>query len=370
MEVNPEVAGSIKRRATLKEVAAELGVAASTVSNAYNRPDQLSGELRERVFETARRLGYAGPDPAARGLRLGRSGAVGVLYADRLSFAFADPVAVKFLEGVSMATEEAGLGMLLVPGSPRQARDPEAVMAAVVDGFVVYSMPERDPLVGAALERRLPMVMVDQRDQGEVPSVGIEDREAARSAAEHLVQLGHESFGVVSLELALDVQSGLADTSRQDSATYRTGKDRLRGYRSCLADAGIPWDAVPVYECVENLPEEGRRAGEALLSQTPRPTAILAMSDQLALGVLEAAAGRGLRIPEDLSIVGFDDIPAAASSEPPLTTVHQPHVEKGLQAGRMLIAQLDGRDIDESGLLPTELVVRGSTAPAQELAGH
>ncbi len=352
-----------ERRATLKDVAAEVRVSPATVSNAYNRPDQLSKELRERIFETARALGYSGPDPAARGLRLGRSGAVGVLYADRLSYAFADSVAVQFLEGVSTATEEAGLGMLLVPGSPRQNRDPEAVMAAVVDGFVVYSMSENDPLVGAALERRLPMVVVDQQDQREASSVGIEDDQAARSAAEHLLQLGHEDFGVVSVELALDVRSGLADTGRQAKATYQTGRRRLRGYRSAITEAGFSWETVPVYECVENLLDEGRRAGEALLSQETRPTAILAMSDQLALGVLEAAEKRGLSVPRDLSVVGFDDVPEAARADPPLTTVWQPHVEKGLRAGRVLVAKLEGRETEETILLPTELVVRGSTAP-------
>ena len=348
----------------MKGIAAELGVSPSTVSNAYNRPDQLSKDLRERIFETAQRLGYAGPDPAARGLRLGRSGAVGVLYADRLSFAFADPVAVMFLEGVSMATEEVGLGMLLVPGSPRQNRDPEAVMAAVVDGFVVYSMSENDPLVSAALERRLPMVIVDQRAQNGAPSVVVEDEVAARGAAEHLVNLGHEHFGVASLEFALDVRSGLADLRRQAATTYQTGRFRLQGYRSALEDAGLAWSNMPVYECVENLPEEGRRAAEVLLSQVRRPTAILAMSDQLALGVLEVAERRGLMVPEDLSVIGFDDIPEAARSTPPLTTVRQPHVEKGLRAGRMLVAQLEGRETEDTVLLTTELIVRGSTAPA------
>src|ERR687894_2969814 len=122
MDVNRR---SLGRRATLKEVASELGVSPATVSNAYNRPDQLSSALRERVFETARRLGYPGPDPMARGLRRRRAGAVGVLYEDRLSYAFADPAEVLFLRGVSVATEEAGLGLLLLSGAPREERDPE-----------------------------------------------------------------------------------------------------------------------------------------------------------------------------------------------------------------------------------------------------
>src|SRR3990170_4679453 len=185
MDVNRR---SLGRRATLKEVAAEVGVSPATVSNAYNRPDQLSPELRERVLETARRLGYSGPDAMARGLRRRRAGAVGVLYEDRLSYAFADPAAVLFLQGVSVATEEAGLGLLLLSG-------------AVVDGFVVYSMSDEDPLVSAALERRLPVVLVDQPRTGGLPFVGIDDEGAARTAAEHPVGLGHRHFGVVSFAL-------------------------------------------------------------------------------------------------------------------------------------------------------------------------
>ena len=134
--------GEGEQKATLKRVARELGVSPSTVSNAYNRPDQLSPDLRERVFETARLLGYPGPDPLGRGLRRQQAGAIGVLYTDRLSYAFADPAAVPFLEGVSEATEEAGLGLLLIPGAPRDKRDTSAVREAAVDGLIVFCMAE------------------------------------------------------------------------------------------------------------------------------------------------------------------------------------------------------------------------------------
>lgn len=346
----------------MKEIAAELGVAASTVSNAYNRPDQLSSQLRERVFQTARRLGYAGPDPAARSLRRRRAGAVGVLYADRLSYAFADPAAVMFLEGVSVATEEAALGLMLVPGSPRETRDPDAVMNAVVDGFVVYCLAENDPLAEAALERRLPTVLVDQPPQDGLPAVGIDDEGAARTLAEHLIGLGHTRFGIISFELTPDPRSSLADLQRQRSATYWPTRRRLSGYETALEAAGISWGDVPVYECAENRAEEGHHAAAALLSLEPRPTAILALSDQLALGAIRAAGKRGLSVPRDVSVAGFDDIPEASRSVPRLTTIRQPHVEKGLKAGRMLIAQLQGEESQESEILPSRLVVRGSTA--------
>jgi DNA-binding LacI/PurR family transcriptional regulator len=361
MDVNPR---SLGRRATLKEVAAEVGVSPATVSNAYNRPDQLSPELRERVLETARRLGYSGPDAMARGLRRRRAGAVGVLYEDRLSYAFADPAAVLFLQGVSVATEEAGLGLLLLSGAPGEERDPEAISGAVVDGFVVYSMSDEDPLVSAALERRLPVVLVDQPRTGGLPFVGIDDEGAARTAAEHLVGLGHRHFGVVSFALAPEPAGGLlADVDRQEAATYSLTRSRLRGYATAIEDASLSWEDVPVLEHFENVPEEGRKAAESLLTQEPRPTAILALSDQLALGALDAAQRFGLSVPEDVSVVGFDDVPDAARATPPLTTVHQPHVEKGLLAGRLLITQLRDEELPSPELLPTRLVVRGSTAP-------
>ena len=355
------------RRATLKEVAAEVGVSLATVSNAYNRPDQLSSGLRERIFEAARRLGYSGPNPTARSLRRGRSGVIGVLYADRLSYAFADPAAVLFLRGISEAAEEAGLQLLLVTGSVRGDGDVETVGKAAVDGFVVYSMPEGDPSVDAVMDRRLPTVLVDQPDGAGAPPVGIDDRGAARAAAEHLVSLGHRRIGVASFELAREPVGGLVGAARQAAATFQASRERLRGYAAAVEPAGIPWESVPVYECAENVLEEGRAAAEALLATNDPPTAILATSDLLAFGVMEAAAEMGLAVPGDLSVVGFDDVPEAARANPPLTTVHQPHMEKGLRAGRLLILGLRGEGPKHPEMLPTRLVVRGSTAPPK---GH
>ena len=365
MEVNPDRRSGSGRRATLKQVAAEVGVSLATVSNAYNRPDQLSVELRERVFEAAERLGYAGPDAMARGLRRRRAGAIGVLYEDRLSYAFADPAAVLFLQGVSMSTEDAGLGLLLLSGAPGTERDPEAVRGAVVDGFVVYSMSDGDPLVEAALERRLPSVVVDQPRVSRLPFISIEDQSSARSVAEHLVSLGHRRFGVVSFAGSPDLFNGIVDITRQEAAAYEVTRARLLGYRSAFEAAGIRWEDVPVYEHHESTTEAGRTAVKALLERDPHLTAILCLSDQLALGVLEALKSAGLSVPEDVSVAGFDDVPEASRSTPPLTTVHQPHVEKGLLAGRMLVAGIGGEESNRSESLPTHLVVRGSTtAPA------
>ena len=350
-------------RVTLKEIAEELGVTPMTVSNAYNRPGQLSAALRERVFDTARRLGYGGPDPTARGLRRGHTGAVGVVYDSRLSYAFGDAAAVSFLRGVSEATEEERLGLLLVPGSSTQERDGGVVGAAMVDGFVVYSVAEDDPLVRAALERGLPLVVVDQPRVTGVPFVGIDDEAAARAAAAHLLDLGHRRFGVVSFGLAHDGWKGFISLERQRSSPYRVSRARLEGYAAALTAANVPWSRVPVFECPGSERSLGRMAARALLSDHRRPTAVLATSDELALGVLGAAAEAGLSVPRDLSVVGFDDVSESARSDPPLTSVGQDHGEKGRLAGRLLIERLGGEATESPEPLASWLVVRSSTAP-------
>jgi DNA-binding LacI/PurR family transcriptional regulator len=348
----------------MTRVAQELGVSPMTVSNAYNRPERVSESLREQIFETAERLGYAGPDPVARALRRQRTNLAGVLYSNPLSHAFDDPAQVLFLKGVAAAIEEAGMGLVLVPGSVGSSAEERAsaAMDAAVDGFIVYSVADDDPLIEAALRRRLPTVIADQPLLEGIPFVGIDDESAARGVAEHVLGLGHERFGVVSFSIAAaDCAPGIADSRRQRSATLRVTRARLAGYEAVLEAAGLPWKEVPVYECFGSSKALGREAANALLSRDPRPTAILALSDQLALGLIEAAKARDLSVPEDLSVAGFDDVPEAATSRPPLTTVHQGHAEKGELAGRLLVAQLRGEETEDRGLLPARLMVRGST---------
>ena len=344
-------------------VAEELGVSTMTVSNAYNRPDQLSAGLRARIFEAAERLGYAGPDPVARSLRRQKTNLAGILYSNRLSYAFDDAAQVLFLKGVAAATEEAGMGLLLVPGTVGTSDEERAaaVLDATVDGFVVYSVSDDDPLIRAALRRRLPTVVADQPMVEGVPFVGIDDEAAAWEAAEHLVGLGHQRFGVVASAISKNPPFDLVDRRRQGSATFRISRARLAGYAAALESAGLSWSNVPVHESFSSAKALGREAARALLAREPRPTALLAFSDQLALGVVEAAGELGLSVPGDLSVVGFDDVPEAATAG--LTSVHQDHAEKGRLAGEMLVARLRGEEALERTLLPARLVVRGSTGP-------
>jgi DNA-binding LacI/PurR family transcriptional regulator len=299
---------------TLKQIAADVGVTPMTVSNAFNRPDQLSAELRERILARAQELGYMGPDPLARGLRRGRAGAVGLVSDTPLSYAFDDPAASAVMAGLCGVTEEHGLGLVLVPSGG-------LLPSAAVDGVVVYSVAPDDPLLTAA--PHLPMVIIDQPTGTGRPTVGIDDRAAAYDAARHLVELGHRRIAIVTFGL-----------SSARGAAYHVSSNRLAGYKAALSE----WTVI---ECAGSVRERGREAARDLDA-----TAVLATSDVLALGVLDARP--------DLAVVGFDDIPEAAAAG--LTTIRQDHRAKGRLAGEILLGE------PRSVTLPYELIVRASSS--------
>lgn len=323
-----------RRPATLASLAAELGVSRTTVSNAYNRPDQLSPELRRRVLETARRLGYPGPDPVARSLRTRKAGAVGVLLTENLAYAFRDPAAVGFLEGLALACEDAGQGLHLVPANPER-EDVAAVHRAGVDGFVVYSVPDDDPHLAAVLERPVPTVVCDQPHVGSVDRVGIDDRSAMSELANHLISLGHRRIGVVCMRLGRNRNDDFASVERQRGAHFHVQRARLGGLSEAFEAAGVDWHDVPVVERFDHSVGSGQAATAQLLERDPQITAIICTSDILAMGALDEAAHRGLRVPQDISVTGFDGITEAEQAS--LTTVRQPMLEKGRAAGRLLL---------------------------------
>jgi DNA-binding LacI/PurR family transcriptional regulator len=342
-------------RVTLATIAEELGVSRMTVSNAYNRPEKLSPTLREQVLATAKRLGYSGPDPVAATLRRGHVGALGLLFDDPLPYAFTDPAAVLFFEGVASVCERERVGLVLVPSRYGIPAETDLTRTALVDGFIGYCDIADDGRLDIVEERGLPLVIADGPPREGAPLVGIDDRGAARVAAEHLLELGHRRIGIVTLPLAPDGYEGPSDLDRQAAVEYYCNRERLAGIRAAFEAAGIDWGTVPIEERAPHGRDAGRRAADALLAR--RPTALLAMSDELAIGALQAAAARGLEVPRDLSIIGFDDTPPAADAQ--LTTIYQPHREKGETAARML---LEPDALPNRVILETRLVRRASTA--------
>lgn len=323
----------------------------ATVSNAYNRPDQLSAELRERVLQAARELGYGGPDPLARSLRRGKTGVIGVVYDAPLEYAFADPAAALFIGSLAHTLRDQDLSLLLLsaPG------DPTPVRTASVDGLVVYSAAEGSDLLAAVLERSVPTVLIDHPAEVSAGQVRIDDAGGAQAAVEHLRTLGHQHIGIICLEVGPERRRGPVSPEREAGATYPTTAGRLQGYR-----AGATGVQLYPYETPQNIPAEGEAAARALLTEQPQITALLCMSDVLAQGAYAAAAQLGRQIPTDLSLVGYDDIPLSATLN--LTTVQQPTTEKGERAGQQLLALLSGEPLPTPEELPTRLLVRGSTA--------
>ncbi|MGI5214061.1 LacI family DNA-binding transcriptional regulator [Plantactinospora sp. CA-290183] len=350
---------------TLQTVADAVGVSRSTVSNAYSRPDQLSPALRQRIHEAARSLGYPGPNPTARSLRRGRVGAIGVLFTPALSQAFTDPYAVRFLRGLAEAAERHASGLLLVPLSEADEETAvEVVRNAAVDGFCVYCVPAWHAALAATRSRGVPVVAAERpaRDAPDAMYVGIDEVGAARAAAVHLAGLGHRRVAVVSDFLVAERRVGPVTLAGLAEIRYDVTRERLRGFLDGLAGVGVGWSDLLLVNASANGRAEGARAAAYALDRADRPTAVLAVTDLLALGVLDALAERGLRPGRDVSVTGFDDIPEAAPAG--LTTIRQPAMEKGLIAGRLLLDPPEDPTARQV-LLPTELVVRSSTGPVE-----
>jgi DNA-binding LacI/PurR family transcriptional regulator len=213
------------------------------------------------------------------------------------------------------------------------------------------------------LRHDVPVVIVDEPDLGRNTSfVGIDDREGGRLAAHHLVELGHRNFGVIVHRLNTPPRLGPATAADLDRAALRIVRERVAGYRDALAAAGLDPDSMVVWEAGDNDPDAGREATTALLDASPETTALLCTTDRLAIGATQAAVASGRGVPDDLSVVGFDDIPRAATWEPTLTTIRQPLVDKGRVAADLLLAQIE-TGVPQRVNLPLELVVRSSTAP-------
>jgi DNA-binding LacI/PurR family transcriptional regulator len=349
---------------TLATVAQAVGVSPMTVSNAYNRPHKLSPALRERILEAARDLGYPGPNPAARSLRRGRAGSIGLLFGEALTYVFQDPGAVEFLRGLAEVTAKHNNVLQLIAALDADGEDGASLLAnAIVDGLVVWSLPQRHPLLRLARERNIPLVTHGGPRLDGVAFVGIDDRAAAQAAAEHLLQLGHRSIAVISFPFGPSRRARHRDPAQIGRPSYRVTRERLSGYQAAAGSAMSRSAALDVYEVAVNSRDEGHAAALELLRTSPRTTAVLAMSDELALGALTAAGELGLRVPRDVSVVGWDDSPSARASDPALTTVGQSLHEQGRTCARLLISATRGEigDGDLVHLAPWQLVTRDST---------
>lgn len=356
------MASTRRKQPTLDDVAQAVGVSRATVSNAYNRPDQLSAELRDEVLRAARRLGYPGPDPVARSLATKRADAIAFMLDTGLSAAFSDPALSITLDALAAVVDAEGHALLLLPGGDHGGPRAQRVLSAQADLAVAYSLADGAPALRAVRDRGLPLVVIDQPVVSGSARVDVDDTGGAMAAARHLVELGHRQVGVLSAQCLSEPRDGPLSIAEALSSRFRDNRDRLAGYLQVLGSAGVPGEEVPVWETSGISREQAFHATVGLLRSRPRLTALLCMSDELALAALSAARHLGLRVPQELSVVGFDDTPPARWAEPPLTTVRQDLVRKGTVAGELALRLLAGRKPPKPLTLPTELVVRESTA--------
>ena len=342
-------------RATLSTVAARAGVSPSTASLAFAGSPRVAPATVARVLRAADELGYAGPDPIAASLRRGRSGVVGAVVGERLRYAFRDPVAVQLLDGLTEVLGPLGVGLLLLAG---EGGPPPAQLARLPLDAAVFATCglEDDPAFRLLQARRVPLVAVEGPVVPGVPLVGIEDRPGTVELARHLRDLGHRDAVMVTMPLRLDGRRGPVDADRLAAGVYRDSRERLLGAREVYPD-------LPAVETPSNSIEEGELAGAAILDREPRPTAVLAQSDLLAAGVLRAAAARGLAVPGDLSVVGFDGVDLPWLEPVRLTTAVQLTVEKGQAAGRAVAALLAGGTPPDV-ILPVTFRPGTTTGPA------
>ncbi len=344
-----EKAVAAERRYTIVDVATAARVSIPTVSKVLNNQNGVAKATRERVQRAIVELGYVS-SRAARSLRSGQTGVV-----DLVVLRLDSPYIFEIIDGVEDGLARAGLRMALTVTHDKLQRERrwlETVVDRATDGAILVLAHGESSRLDSLARRGVPFVVIDHRGGlgATVPSVGATNWTGARAATEHLLGLGHRRIAMIS-----------------GPPSYQCSREREEGYKAALQAAGV--DVVPQYARPGGFVyESGSVEGAALLDLPDPPTAIFAGSDLQAMGVYAAARSRGLTVPRDLSVVGFDDVPMSAIANPPLTTVRQPLADMGRTATSMLVRLLNGEALDSTGVvLPTTLIRRESCAQINDV---
>jgi LacI family transcriptional regulator len=341
---------TLNPKVTIIDVAAEAGVSFGTVSRVINNDVHVKQETRERVLKAVQRLGFVA-NRQARSLAGGKSNSIGVLVPD-LGTGYIGEI----IRGIDAELSLKNLDLILYTTHRTASKEANYVAnlaKGMVDGLLLVLPRSPADYIGTLTLRNFPFVLIDHQGTGrDCPAVGATNWQGAYNATEYLIKLGHKRIGFIT---------GSMDLS--------CSKDRLDGYRSALRTHHIPDGPELIYEGTFFQPD-GYAGTCALLDIDDPPTAIFASNDVMALGAMDAVRSHGLRVPEDVSVLGFDDIPQAVLVRPTLTTVRQPLEQMGRVATQMLLDMLKNpeKEIDRVEL-PTELMARGSTLPPQDRVG-
>ncbi|WMM72340.1 LacI family DNA-binding transcriptional regulator [Rhodococcus pyridinivorans] len=329
-----------RKRTTIKDVAEHAGVSMSTVSYVLNDSGPVAPDRRTRVLDAVRVLEYS-PNESARNLKRRSASRIGMVVPDLTNQFFA-----MITEGVHQAASARDvLVVLVVPGSSEQSEEAQTrlLRSQRVDGVIYLTSTGSMPEACYELARSGPVVLVDEQIPGiDLPAVVCDSRRGARQVAQHVLDKGHRDVAIIGGPEGL-----------------WTAQQRLAGYREALAGAGIDPDTVPVYYG-DYQQSSGRDMAERALAAQTRPTALICANDLMAVGAMEYCREQGLRMPEDVSIVGFDDLPLSSLLTPRLTTVRQPARDMGYRAATVLFDLIENRTPEPMDPLPTTLQDRSS----------
>jgi DNA-binding LacI/PurR family transcriptional regulator len=334
---------------TIKDVAAAAGVSTAAVSLYLNDRAGISRTTRDRIAATIKSLGYV---PRANGRRGAGEGYAGLLVEELPLPIHSDHFYAQVMRGMHTEAERLGYNLVLSVHDQTQTGLPRVVVEQHVAGLLAIGGGDiTDDLLDRLANEGMPLVAVDNYSlSGQIDSVVTDDQAGGYLATRHLINLGHRRIAMIL-----------------GPEKYKPLVERYRGYRQALREAGFPIDETIIQPSISHgTPRKGYREMQQLLTRDPRPTAVFAVTDRTALGALDAIYEHGLRVPEDISLVGFDDITPGAEARPPLTTIHRPNYEMGIAAMRRLDAVITGQSIIPMKLvLYNDLVIRESTAPPQ-----
>lgn len=330
-------------RITIIEIAKHAGVSRSTVSRVINDDPNVNAETRQRVRAVMQKLNFH-PNVAARGLAAGKTRILGLVIPMGVATLFADPYFPQLIQGISTACNQYDYSTMLWLAEPEYERRmiQQIVSSGLIDGVIVASALNNDPVVEALRARRIPFVLVGRHPtHSDITYVDVDNRVAARDAVLYLLRLGYQRVATIT-----------------GPHNMIAGVDRLNGYKDALKARGQLADEALI---VEGDFTEGGGYEAMLRLVKQNPDAVFAASDATALGAMRALRELGKKIPDDIALLGFDDLPVAARTEPPLTTVRQPIQRAGFVAAETLIDLISEKEKAPRHLiLPTELVIRES----------
>jgi DNA-binding LacI/PurR family transcriptional regulator len=337
----------MSKRVTANDIAKLAGVSRTTVSFVLNGVTdmRISEDTRQRVLDAAKQLNYH-PDANARRMVSGRTHVIGFVVRENPEQVFTDHFLTQLLNGLSHSTAANGYRMLFEAVPPALKRDVYSglIRERHVDGIVLSAPMFGDKELLRLHEEGTPIVLIGQLPETDIPFVDVDNVGGGMIATQHLIDLGHRHIGLIT----------------NSPVSYSSAAARLEGYHRALSQSGIDYDESNV-RYGNMTPCSGNRAMQELLALVPRPTAVFVASDTVALGAIQAIRQQGLRIPEDISLIGFDDLALVEFIEPPLTTVHVPAYDIGRTAAELLI-QITNNEADNLHvILQSELVVRKST---------